>query len=844
MAETKSTSRDNLGYLGPDFQYKLVKAFMDDHKFFVSINNIIDHNMFTESSLRTYVGVLKEYYDLHEMIPSYQLMEIELRSKSQNDIQIQFYIDTLNKIKETSNEGIDSIREIADKFFKQQNLTKAINKIGKFIENGDYDKYYECEDIIRKALEVGGEDELGIGVFDNIEEVLSDDYRCPIPTGIGKIDETLEGGLGKGELGIVLGPSSFGKVQPFDSQIVTPNGYKNMGDIKVGDYVIGKNGKPTKVIGVYPHKNWEFYKVTFSDNVQTECGKEHLWNVNSLYQRCGKKYVKGTYSKDGYKKVYQPDHSFKTLSLEEIMEKGLYRKWGSKNIYNFKIPMCEPVHFNNIPVKIDPYVIGYMIGDGNFNSGVITVGNLDSEEVISILKGKEHSFIPHFREKRNVYSFTFGANFIHLLSEYYDITSVAHQKYIHNDYLFNSLENRIELLNGLMDSDGTCQKNGCSCYNTKSKQLAEDVKQLVLSLGGFAIVREKKCGYFNKKYNEYRDCGIQYEVTITLCDPSIPIFKLKRKQDRVVYRNKRKGERFIKSVEPSRICDGQCIKVDAEDELYLTDDFIVTHNTSLTTAMASYAATFKCDKNDNKGFKVLQIVFEDREKQIQRKHLGRIANVEAKDLSKPDFKEQVLKSINNFEDYELIKNNIRIIRFQSGERTASQIRQFIKKMINSGYKPDLVIVDYFECVKLEAGTTAGDNEWSREGITMRKFESMANELDIALWVPIQGTKDSLGAELVTMSQGGGSVKKIQIGHIIMSIARTMESIELNLATIAILKNRSGKAGKVFNNVEFNNGTCRISTDNIDEFNMVEYNEDKQKQREMLAKEVISGLGKK
>lgn len=844
MAETKSTSRDNLGYLGPDFQYKLVKAFMDDHKFFVSINNIIDHNMFTESSLRTYVGVLKEYYDLHEMIPSYQLMEIELRSKSQNDIQIQFYIDTLNKIKETSNEGIDSIREIADKFFKQQNLTKAINKIGKFIENGDYDKYYECEDIIRKALEVGGEDELGIGVFDNIEEVLSDDYRCPIPTGIGKIDETLEGGLGKGELGIVLGPSSFGKVQPFDSQIVTPNGYKNMGDIKVGDYVIGKNGKPTKVIGVYPHKNWEFYKVTFSDNVQTECGKEHLWNVNSLYQRCGKKYVKGTYSKDGYKKVYQPDHSFKTLSLEEIIEKGLYRKWGGKNIYNFKIPMCEPVHFNNIPVKIDPYVMGYMIGDGNFNSGVITVGNLDSEEVISILKGKEHSFIPHFREKRNVYSFTFGANFIHLLSEYYDITSVAHQKYIHHDYLFNSLENRIELLNGLMDSDGTCQKNGCSCYNTKSKQLAEDVKQLVLSLGGFAIVREKKCGYFNKKYNEYRDCGIQYEVTITLCDPSIPIFKLKRKQDRVVYRNKRKGERFIKSVEPSRICDGQCIKVDAEDELYLTDDFIVTHNTSLTTAMASYAATFKCDKNDFKGFKVLQIVFEDREKQIQRKHLGRIANVEAKDLSKPDFKEQVLKSINNFEDYELIKNNIRIIRFQSGERTASQIRQFIKKMINSGYKPDLVIVDYFECVKLEAGTTAGDNEWSREGITMRKFESMANELDIALWVPIQGTKDSLGAELVTMSQGGGSVKKIQIGHIIMSIARTMESIELNLATIAILKNRSGKAGKVFNNVEFNNGTCRISTDNIDEFNMVEYNEDKQKQREMLAKEVISGLGKK
>lgn len=842
MAEN-SKNRDNLGYLGPEFQYKLVRAFMDDHKFFVGINNIVDQNMFTESALRTYVGVLKEYYELHEMIPSYQLMEIELRSKSKNDIEIQTYVDTLKKIKETPNEGIDSIRDIADRFFKQQNLTKAINKISKVIQNGEYDKYYECEDIIRKALEVGSEEDLGIGVFDNLELVLSDDYRCPIPTGIGKIDETLEGGLGKGELGIVLGPSSFGKIQAFDSQIVTPDGYRNMGDLKVGDYVIGRNGKPTKVLGVYPHKNWEFYKVTFSDGVSCECGMEHLWNVNSWYQRCGKKYVKGSYSKDGYKKVYQPDHSFQTLTLKEIVDKGLYRNWAGKKIYNFKIPMCEPVHFNEIPVDISPYLIGYMIGDGNFKSDVITVGMQDIKESSSLLKNDKFDFnITTDSKRRN--SLRFGNKLVNTLSKYYDINSVAHQKYIHHDYLFNSLENRIELLNGLMDSDGTCQKNGCSCYNTKSKQLAEDVKQLVLSLGGFATVREKKCGYFNTKYNEYRDCGIQYEVTITLCDPTIPIFKLKRKQDRVIYRNKRKGERFIKSVEFSRVCDGQCIKVDAEDELYLTDDFIVTHNTSLTTAMTSHAATYKCDKNDYKGFKVLQIVFEDREKQIQRKHLGRIADVEAKDLSKPNFKEQVLKSIDNFEDYELIKNNIRIIRFQSGEKTATQIRQFIKKLINSGFKPDMVVVDYFECVKLESGTTAGDNEWSREGITMRKFESMANELDIALWVPIQGTKDSLGAELVTMSQGGGSVKKIQIGHIIMSIARTMESIERNLATIAILKNRAGKAGKVFNNVEFNNGTCRISTDNIDEFNMVEYNEDKQKQREQLAKEVINGLGKK
>lgn len=754
-----STNRDNLGYLGPEFQYKLVRAFMDDHKFFVNINNIIDQNMFTESALRTYVGVLKEYYEGHEMVPSYQLMEIELRSKSKNDIEIQTYVDTLKKIKETSNEGIDSIRDIADKFFKQQNLTKAINKISKVIEKGEYDRYYECEDIIRKALEVGSEEELGIGVFDNLESVLSDDYRCPIPTGIGKIDETLEGGLGKGELGIVLGPSSFGKSLSINELVVTPNGYVRNGDLKVGDYVIGKNGKPTKVIGVFPQGKRDLYRVTFSDGVSCLCDLEHLWDVNSFYQR-------------HYEKKTSIEKSFITLSLKQIIDEGLYKLFGGEYVYNFEIPTCEPVLFSKKEVNIDPYIIGNDIAKSDSNNS-----------------------------------------------------------YIHDDYLYNSLENRVRLLNGLMDNNGVCDENGCCTYNTKSEKLTEDIRQLVLSLGGFV----------NIKRNNLSDSNVEYIITMSFSNPHVKVFSIKEKQVNVCYFN---SERYIKSVKFECNEEAQCIKVDAEDELYLTNDFIVTHNTSLTTAMASHAATYKCDKNDYKGFKVLQIVFEDREKQIQRKHLGRIADVEAKDLSKPNFKEQVLKSINNFEDYELIKNNIRIIRFQSGEKTASQIRQFIKKLINSGFKPDMVIVDYFECVKLEAGTTAGDNEWSREGITMRKFESMANELDIALWVPIQGTKDSLGAELVTMSQGGGSVKKIQIGHIIMSIARTMESIERNLATIAILKNRAGKAGKVFNNVEFNNGTCRISTDNIDEFNMVEYNEDKQKQREQLAKEVINGLGKK
>jgi replicative DNA helicase len=259
--------------------------------------------------------------------------------------------------------------------------------------------------------------------------------------------------------------------------------------------------------------------------------------------------------------------------------------------------------------------------------------------------------------------------------------------------------------------------------------------------------------------------------------------------------------------------------------------------TSLTTAMASHAATYKCDANNNRGFKVLQIVFEDRIKQIQRKHIGRITGIEAKDLSKRECIDKVMEQLSKYEDRETIMANLKILRLPSGEITPQKIERLIKKMINNGFKPDLLIIDYFECLNHIGDSSS--SEWEKEGKSMRKFESMASYFDMAIWIPTQGTKDSVNLELVTMDKAGGSFKKIQIAHIVMSIARTMEDIEKNKATIALLKNRAGKSGKVFNNVEFNNGTCRISTDNVDEFeSMVEYNKNAQKEKTILAKEIF------
>ena len=819
--------RKDMGYLGEDFQYRLVHEFISDKDFFSDLYDILDQNMFTDPNLKTVVGVMKEHYAKYESVPSYAILKQHLFERAKNDIEHEYYNEVVDKIHHSPTDGIEYTRDLAFKFFKQQNIIKTANEILRIAGNGDVEHYDRCVELLNNTLNAGERQDLGSKPFDNEEEVLSDDYRITIPTGIGKIDETLEGGLGKGELGAIVGPSSFGKAQPLDARILTPNGYKLMGEIKIGDNVIGRDGHAHKVIGVFPQGVRPIYKVTFSNGTSCECDIEHLWDVNSYYQRSGKKYIRGK-SKNANDKYYSPDKSFKTLTLREIIEKGFVRR---NNRYNFRVPVVKPIEFESQYVSFDPYMVGYYIGDGCFSRCNITVGvdDYDNAHQNLTLNNKEY-FSERYYAKRNIWTFNINGNLKKRLLEKFDPKIKSHDKVIPNEYIFNTIENRVSLLQGIMDSDGSSNRSNGSCeFCSKSKKLAEQVQFIVRSLGGFASITESDSKYFSKKLNRHINCGKRYRVTISLCDNSLSLFRLNRKQERVRYRTRNSECLYMTGAEYIGDKEAKCIMVDSEEHLYVTEDFIVTHNTSLTTAIAAYAATYRCEQNNNDGFKVLQLVFEDRIKQIQRKHFGRITGVEAKDLSKADYIDYVKDQLANYEDRELLQNNLRIVRWPSGERSAWDVEKLIKRLKNNGFSPDLVIVDYFECLANKRGSLQKD-DWSKEAENMRKFESMAGELNIAFWIPIQGTRDSVNAELVTMDKAGGSFKKIQIAHIVMTIARTVEDIESNIATVAILKNRAGQSGKIFNNVEFNNGTCRISTDHVAEYaSMAMYNKEKDKQ---------------
>ena len=229
----------------------------------------------------------------------------------------------------------------------------------------------------------------------------------------------------------------------------------------------------------------------------------------------------------------------------------------------------------------------------------------------------------------------------------------------------------------------------------------------------------------------------------------------------------------------------------------------------------------------NLGYNVLQIFFEDNPKIIQRKHFTMWTGIAPQDLS--ERRDEVMEKVNevkaNSEGKMILK------KLPSDTLTLGQIKNQIRKIIAEGTKIDLIVMDYIDCVAPEKGF-AGD-EWKSEGSVMRQFEAMCYEFDVAAWTATQGNRSSISSEVVTTDQMGGSIKKAQVGHVIISIAKTLQQKELGLATIAITKSRLGQDGVVFENCKFDNKLLEISTEQTNTFLGFEENKEEKRRDRVL-----------
>lgn len=217
-----------------------------------------------------------------------------------------------------------------------------------------------------------------------------------------------------------------------------------------------------------------------------------------------------------------------------------------------------------------------------------------------------------------------------------------------------------------------------------------------------------------------------------------------------------------------------------------------------TTMMTKIANTAMTDGN-----KVLQIFFEDNPKVIQRKHLSCWSEYDLNSLSihKEEIKDMVKEMMSKSNGGEL-----KLKKFSSDGTTIPIIRQYIRKLIATGFRPDLIVLDYIDCVE---PSRKFDDVNAGEGSVMRQFETLLSELDIAGWTAVQGNRSSIKADIVEADQMGGSIKKAQIGHFVVSIAKTLDQKDKSTATMAVLKSRFGKSGMIFEDIVFDNARIQI-----------------------------------
>jgi hypothetical protein len=396
----------------------------------------------------------------------------------------------------------------------------------------------------------------------------------------------------------IKGKAGSGKAQDVNSLVITPEGTKRIGDISPGDIVISENGEPIKVLDIFPQGKKDLYKVTFSDGFSTTCCEEHLWtvirrnNIHSKYNRNGKPNPK-------YKQ-------YETLSLKEIVDSGI--KIGKRDKYF--IPQHGITQFNPREIKIDPYILGCLIGDGSLTSLTPELTTKD-EEIVSYFQTwcdknnliLNHKISENKKGDRIQYSITSHKNqeiteyntLTEYLREYKLMGSNSFTKFIPKDYLFNSKEVRIKLLQGLMDTDGWIQINkfrtnkGHSAqpyYCTVSQQLKDDFVFLIQSLGGTCYVSEKQGKYKAKGEKEYKLTAINYRICVNFPNElRNDLFYLSRKKERIT-EQKNILNRSISKVEFLKNDEAVCILVDSPTHLYLTDNFIVTHNTLLAVQTA------------------------------------------------------------------------------------------------------------------------------------------------------------------------------------------------------------------------------------------------------------------
>ena len=362
-----------------------------------------------------------------------------------------------------------------------------------------------------------------------------------------------------------------GRAQPVSTEVLTPDGFQAIGDLEVGDLVIGSDGQPTEVLGVYPQGFKEIYRVHTQDGASTLASGDHLWSV----------YTRGDRRRGKPARVLQTKEMIGNLR--------------AAHYHRYELPLLsDPVHFEPQEVPLDPYALGLLLGDGSFSSKTSPSFATTDPELVEELKRvipgiavRRKSEIDYVlvRADGNCGDTTIKNPITSAMRDLGLAGARSHTKFVPRKYLFNSPEVRVAVLQGLFDSDGgPVSQLGRTCriqFTTVSDRLRDDVRFLVQSIGGVVYTRTRKAE--GRKPGLARGREVHHRHDSHVLDIRLPEgmrpFRLTRKAAKYDEAGGGHPKRYIHRIESVGTEEAVCIQVAAADSLYVTEDFLLTHNT-------------------------------------------------------------------------------------------------------------------------------------------------------------------------------------------------------------------------------------------------------------------------
>ena len=588
--------------------------------------------------------------------------------KDNNGIE---YLQDIVELSEVENFGFYYNR------FKMFNLLKDLKKQGfnveefycedltnpkaqEINENFNFLTPKQITDAVRKKL-LGVEakyettDEIEVeSAAEGIEQFVDElgaAYEIGVPVQ-GYIYNKIIDGAKKGTFTIRSAASGVGKALPNSTVIPTPAGKRKVSDIQVGDYLFDAFGKPTKVLGVYPQGRKEVLYVRFKDGRVAKCCEDHLWSYCTVGQ------------KDSSKK----ERKFYTKTLKELKKEKLQKSDGG---YRILVPMNYAVEYEEQYYYIPPYIMGLALGDGSFRQN-------ESNKAFQF--SSEDEFLPNYigfhmnwevkKNKANFgWYFSFKDKAPHknvwvqdFLKQYPELLNTKSEtKFIPEEYLYGSIEQRFDLLCGLLDTDGNVDEKGRLSYYTISPFLRDNVVELCHSLGFKTTVL----------VDNHKDTNIGFIIRITgRPEDKVKLFKLPRKKEIIktwYNNNTRKESNEFNPIVEIGSCgyteEMTCFMVDNEEHLFLTEDYIVTHNTRNAVADACYLAypfrynSTTCEWEQEGGKeRVLFIVTEQRFKEVRTMILAYLTDINATRFKYADFSDReravITQAINLMKKYD------------------------------------------------------------------------------------------------------------------------------------------------------------------------------------------------